>query len=260
MVSRAADCFTLSEAQVLRAFKKEESLDKLMQFQQPNGPRRIFLYYQPRVDPFAESEEKKEGDEIDLRLPGLEPELFFTDGNKEPLLSKACYFLRMDPTGATLNMDTQADADLLFGEIGTSYAFDQEGFTESEKTDADGAPPPVLSDLEVLIELNVVEVSAKCQFYRDLADNLTRNESAWRRVYEDNAPDRAAVPDYATAIEGDRRLGPFHRLLIVRTLRVDRATNANAYYFFFIYLYPLFFMFICTVYVPWSITLLFSQQ
>ena len=153
MVSRAADCFTLSEAQVLRAFKKEESLDKLMQFQRPNGPRRIFLYYQPRADPFAESEEKKEGDEVDLLLPGLEPELFFTDGNKEPLLSKACYFLRMDPTGATLNMDTQADADLLFGEIGTSYAFDQEGFNESEKTDSDGAPPPVLSDLEVLIDV-----------------------------------------------------------------------------------------------------------
>ena len=74
--------------------------------------------------------------------------------------------------------------------------------------------------------LNVVEVSAKCQFYRDLADNLTRNESAWRSFYEDNAPDRAAVPDYATAIDGDRRLGPFHRLLIVRTLRVDRATIA----------------------------------
>jgi dynein heavy chain, axonemal len=74
--------------------------------------------------------------------------------------------------------------------------------------------------------LNVIEVSTQCQFYRDLPDSMTRNEAGWRAFYECNIPERAEVPDYATAIDGDARLGPWYRLLIVRTLRVDRSMLA----------------------------------
>jgi dynein heavy chain len=74
--------------------------------------------------------------------------------------------------------------------------------------------------------LNVLEVSSKCSFYKDLADNMTRNESAWREFYEHNSPESGVIPDYATAIDGDRHLGSWHRLLIVRTLRVDRSMLA----------------------------------
>jgi dynein heavy chain len=152
MISRVAESFGLGEAQVGRVFKKEESQDKLQEFVHPNGPRRIFLYYQPRTDPLAMEEEKTDAEE-DMFIPGLESELFFTWGSKEPFLSKVCYFLRMDEVGTSLVMDVAADADLLFGELGTAVTVDEDNTTRANKDSSVAAPPPVLSDLETLIDV-----------------------------------------------------------------------------------------------------------
>ena len=74
--------------------------------------------------------------------------------------------------------------------------------------------------------LNVVEVASKIPFYKDLPENIIRNESAWHEFYEDNSPERTAIPDYETAISTDARLGPWFKLVILRTLRLDRAELA----------------------------------
>ena len=159
MISRVAESFGLGEAQVTRSFKREEALDKLAEFSHANGPRRIFVFYQPRVDPLAPPEEdvaEKTDAEPNTFIPGLESELFLTWGNQEPVLSKACYFLRMDATGTglELNMDLFADEDLLFGELGTSASVDVDATDPKKQSAQDkNPPPPVLSDLETLIEV-----------------------------------------------------------------------------------------------------------
>ena len=74
--------------------------------------------------------------------------------------------------------------------------------------------------------LNVIEVSANIPFYKDLPDNITRNEVTWHEFYEDNTPERSDVPDYETAIKSDGVLGPWFRLVILRVLRLDRSMLA----------------------------------
>ena len=59
-----------------RAFKTEESKEKLLSFSLPNGPRRILVYYQPRDDPLAPIDEKNEdetydADDVNTYIPGL---------------------------------------------------------------------------------------------------------------------------------------------------------------------------------------------
>jgi dynein heavy chain len=74
--------------------------------------------------------------------------------------------------------------------------------------------------------LNVIEISQKISFFKDLPENIGRNEVGWHEFYEDNAPERAQVPDYETAIQTDTLLGPWFRLVILRTLRLDRSMLA----------------------------------
>jgi dynein heavy chain, axonemal len=53
---------------------------------------------------------------------------------------------------------------------------------------------------------------------------LQGNESMWRRWYEDNEPESIALPDYENRIlEQADTIGPFYKLLLVRSLRMDRT-------------------------------------
>jgi dynein heavy chain, axonemal len=46
----------------------------------------------------------------------------------------------------------------------------------------------------------------------------------WRRWYEDNEPESIALPDYENRIlEQADTIGPFYKLLLVRSLRMDRT-------------------------------------
>ena len=72
-------------------------------------------------------------------------------------------------------------------------------------------------------------MSSKCRLG---ASFIVTSLTAWPEMslagvlYESNSPETAEVPDYATAINGDAQLGAWYRLLIVRTLRVDRSMLA----------------------------------
>lgn len=160
MISRVAESFNLGEAQVSRSFKTDDSKEKLLNFSLPNGPRRILVYYQARFDPLAALEEKgdmiSEPDET-THVPGLEAEVFLTFGSSDPLLGKACYFLRMDPTGEKLSMDVLVDENVLFGEFGTLVSVDDVNETNSKNsataTASSEPTPPILSDLQTLIDV-----------------------------------------------------------------------------------------------------------
>lgn len=71
--------------------------------------------------------------------------------------------------------------------------------------------------------LNVVELSQSVKFFSNLTNDMASNESMWRRWYEDNEPEQIGIPDYEAKIADIPVIGPFYKLLIVRSLRVDRC-------------------------------------
>lgn len=71
--------------------------------------------------------------------------------------------------------------------------------------------------------LNVVELSQSQKFYANLPTDMAANEAMWRRWYEDNEPENMNIPDYEQRLVESVGIGPFLRLLIVRTLRMDRC-------------------------------------
>jgi dynein heavy chain len=74
--------------------------------------------------------------------------------------------------------------------------------------------------------LNVMQLSMSNRFFAQLPNDMTGNEGMWRRWYEDNEPESMAIPDYDQRLLDQQEIGPFLRLLIIRSLRVDRTTLA----------------------------------
>jgi len=71
--------------------------------------------------------------------------------------------------------------------------------------------------------LNVMELSQSQKFFANLPNDMTSNEAMWRRWYEDNDPESMAIPDYEQKIHEVPTLGAFYKLLLVRSLRMDRC-------------------------------------
>jgi len=71
--------------------------------------------------------------------------------------------------------------------------------------------------------LNVIELSNSHKFFKDLPAEMTGNDSLWHRWYEDEMPEAMAIPDYEAKIAEQAEIGPFLKLLLVRTLRMDRS-------------------------------------
>ncbi|KAH8056491.1 dynein light chain binding protein [Aureococcus anophagefferens] len=71
--------------------------------------------------------------------------------------------------------------------------------------------------------LNVLELSSSLKFFSNMPSDMSANEAIWRRWYEDNEPEQMAVPDYETKIAENLEIGPFLRLLVLRSLRMDRC-------------------------------------
>mmetsp|Transcript_15052 Transcript_15052/g.14432 ORF Transcript_15052/g.14432 Transcript_15052/m.14432 type:complete len:1794 (-) Transcript_15052:1278-6659(-) len=71
--------------------------------------------------------------------------------------------------------------------------------------------------------LNVVELSNSQKFFANLPNDMSANESMWRRWYEDNEPEAMNIPDYETRISEVSVIGPFYKLLLLRSLRMDRC-------------------------------------
>ena len=71
--------------------------------------------------------------------------------------------------------------------------------------------------------LNVIALAEECKFFNSLPDTMIKNETMWRKYYEENEPEDVDVPDFEMQLREQKELGHWLRLLLIRSLRVDRA-------------------------------------
>ena len=71
--------------------------------------------------------------------------------------------------------------------------------------------------------LNVCALSSGRSFFANLKEEMSANEVGWRTWFEDNEPEARAIPDYDSKLAEQSDIGPFFKLLLVRSLRMDRA-------------------------------------
>ncbi|RYE83259.1 MAG: hypothetical protein EOO65_04250, partial [Methanosarcinales archaeon] len=74
--------------------------------------------------------------------------------------------------------------------------------------------------------LNVIALSQGVSFFDALPEAMYRNDSAWRKWYEDNEPEQMPIPDYDASLHDLKDVGPWRRMLLIRALRVDRTLLA----------------------------------
>ena len=75
--------------------------------------------------------------------------------------------------------------------------------------------------------LNVLQLSKDLPFFRTLPDTIARNEAIWKRWYEEAEAEATPIPDLEPDLDQDDKLGPWLRLLTVRSLRPDRTILAT---------------------------------
>merc|ERR1719174_2571497 len=71
--------------------------------------------------------------------------------------------------------------------------------------------------------LNIVVLTQRIPFFKTLTNDIRAADAVWRKWYEDNVPEALPLPSYDQQIKENREIGPFLRLLLVRSLRVDRT-------------------------------------
>jgi dynein heavy chain len=75
--------------------------------------------------------------------------------------------------------------------------------------------------------LNVIQLSNDVPLFKNLTEDMTRNEQMWRRWYEHNLPETEPIPDYESRIVENLETGAWARLLVIRMLRMDRTKLAT---------------------------------
>ena len=65
-------------------------------------------------------------------------------------------------------------------------------------------------------------------FFRDLIQSIERNENVWKTWLEGSNHDKSTVPDFAERLSGDKDIGPFLHLCLVRCIREDRTLVASS--------------------------------
>jgi dynein heavy chain len=73
------------------------------------------------------------------------------------------------------------------------------------------------------IWLNIVQISQSNKFFSNIISDMIANENMWKRWYEDNEPEQIPIPYYQQKISEQSDIGPFMKLLLVRSMRVDRS-------------------------------------
>ena len=69
----------------------------------------------------------------------------------------------------------------------------------------------------------MLELSQSNKFFANLPSEMSANEAIWHNWYEDNEPEARAIPDYENRLAEQPEIGPFLKLLLVRSLRMDRS-------------------------------------
>ncbi len=72
--------------------------------------------------------------------------------------------------------------------------------------------------------LNIVSLSKfGADVFKQLPEEVAKSENHWRRWYEDNEPEKSGAPDFESRFADCGESGSFHRLLLIRAMREDRA-------------------------------------
>ena len=75
--------------------------------------------------------------------------------------------------------------------------------------------------------LNVVQLSQEVPLFKNILDDIHRNDAIWKRWYESNNPESESIPDYELRIAEEKEIGSWCRLLAIRALRMDRCMLAT---------------------------------
>jgi dynein heavy chain len=86
--------------------------------------------------------------------------------------------------------------------------------------------PAPLSWLPIDAWLNVTELSQEVDFFVGLPMELSSNHETWRKWFDANTPERLPIPTYEARFQEMGDAASFYRLLIVRSLRLDRTILA----------------------------------
>ena len=71
--------------------------------------------------------------------------------------------------------------------------------------------------------LNLVVMIQQVPAYKTLVSDIQAAEAVWKKWYDDNTPEKLPVPGFEQQLKANIELGPFLRLLLVRSLRMDRT-------------------------------------
>jgi dynein heavy chain len=71
--------------------------------------------------------------------------------------------------------------------------------------------------------LNVVQLRDVSKFYSNLVDDIVSNKTMWKKWYKENQPKEIPIPDYKQRLKDQIDIDPFLKLLLVRSLQVDRS-------------------------------------
>ena len=91
--------------------------------------------------------------------------------------------------------------------------------------DLNAVKPKPVAWLSDMAWLNIIQLSSDsgAVVFRSLPDDIVREEAKWKAWYNDNEPERQAIPgNYQPRFETDPN-GEFYRMLLVRSLREDRT-------------------------------------
>jgi len=87
-----------------------------------------------------------------------------------------------------------------------------------------------LSFITDKIWLNILALSRHCfgtspiPFFKELPDNMQKNETSWKNWIEKNEPENFPIPEYAERLIGEGGdLGPLMTMTLTRCLREDRT-------------------------------------
>ncbi|OQS05067.1 dynein heavy chain, outer arm [Thraustotheca clavata] len=95
---------------------------------------------------------------------------------------------------------------------------------------AQGEKPKPYNWMSQAAWLNILQLSQEKAVFKNLPVDIERSENAWRRWYEDNAPEMAIVPEYENVMFHPSSADcttHFLRLLLIRCLREDRTILAT---------------------------------
>ena len=73
--------------------------------------------------------------------------------------------------------------------------------------------------------MNVINLSMKLDFFRDIKNSIASDEAKWREWYEEESPEEAEIPSIEERLQ-THPSGAFLRLLLVRSMRDDRTRLA----------------------------------